>query len=773
MEQFSEGNYIEHWENGIGRIVKIDEGHLFVDFLNRGTIPIEKGKIAHLRKLNPSGLLAQMHQDLEHVQELIKNESTEIIKLLIYDGDKDNNTEIQRSRIKSLLLRAGPNSTGWRRDYGLLENDQWKHWWANVSKKLSKDPWFDTSPKLVIQLREKPVSKESEIYKRFQTENQVEKKLLIIGKLIKVITKESEPLILKTVQDFLTDIIKGKPHPEVIAPCILSAIHLISKGIEVTHFQQNSYELILTTLLYSKLPPAKKIEMFMYFKQLPLYHPFDPIIVSLYGDKQLREAVSKNLTGTRGHFRESKGNASIPALTQLQISAVNRLNSLNNNSLTSSVSDLLELKQSNDIGNFLASALLSESIDSPIKIVISKAVADNKFRDVMYDYFVKMNVPDNSTAEVLANFLQVLRPEDAEWNLRNVLLSESTLRDRPKIALLVLRHLANFSFLDSHQRKRLAAYLADQLPKLNQSEEMELKLEITNVLTDTEELNISPANADLSKIITSRHTTIDKRREALRILIKSASQTEYHSIIRKLINGIQIDEFSLLEDVIESNANMDFAKELFILIVEFADLSQIAVLNAFKQLLKHLGLTRVFLKDILITQDDNWHSKHSMKAKYLLDDEDFARDIVNFAIEGAFFTGQDLPTLKGRLKFYWPKLAGLFLEETDHFVLKSKASFEDSIRTENEKHSEEVKELAAKHKTEIEDVIDKTSQRFEEYLKRLIPILDKLELIGTKLKDSEAEIGKSIKAELLNVATSIREDIEVLLKLLGLIDFEK
>ena len=83
MGQFSEGDYIEHWENGVGRVIRIDETSVHVDFLKRGEILFEKEKTVHFIKLNPSGLLVQMYENFERIQDLLKQESTEIIKLLI------------------------------------------------------------------------------------------------------------------------------------------------------------------------------------------------------------------------------------------------------------------------------------------------------------------------------------------------------------------------------------------------------------------------------------------------------------------------------------------------------------------------------------------------------------------------------------------------------------------------------------------------------------------------------------------------------------------
>ena len=42
MEQFIESDYIEHWENGVGKITKIDKERVAVDFMKGGKIVLPK-----------------------------------------------------------------------------------------------------------------------------------------------------------------------------------------------------------------------------------------------------------------------------------------------------------------------------------------------------------------------------------------------------------------------------------------------------------------------------------------------------------------------------------------------------------------------------------------------------------------------------------------------------------------------------------------------------------------------------------------------------------
>ena len=185
MEQFFKNDYIEHWENGVGKVTNVDDETIAVDFKLYGNIvqPIKRSE--SFKKLDSKGLLAQLYENENYIYSLIGQESTEIIKLLIYDENESQNRKIERSRIKSLLTKGKPTERRWRKDFGLIDDERWDKWWKKVNKKLSEDVWFDTSSKSVIVLRKKPVSPAQNKFEQFSHEKQKKKKLLICEPLIK------------------------------------------------------------------------------------------------------------------------------------------------------------------------------------------------------------------------------------------------------------------------------------------------------------------------------------------------------------------------------------------------------------------------------------------------------------------------------------------------------------------------------------------------------------------------------------------------------------
>ncbi|MBU4186043.1 MAG: hypothetical protein KKC23_07600, partial [Proteobacteria bacterium] len=93
MGNLAKNDYIEHWQYGIGKIITISSKSVVVDFVEQKNIEFPIEKTTYFKKLNTKGLLARLYDDPERVHDLIKTESTEIIKLLIFDHDMAQETK--------------------------------------------------------------------------------------------------------------------------------------------------------------------------------------------------------------------------------------------------------------------------------------------------------------------------------------------------------------------------------------------------------------------------------------------------------------------------------------------------------------------------------------------------------------------------------------------------------------------------------------------------------------------------------------------------------
>jgi uncharacterized membrane protein YcgQ (UPF0703/DUF1980 family) len=85
-------------------------------------------------------------------------------------------------------------------------------------------------------------------------------------------------------------------------------------------------------------------------------------------------------------------------------------------------------------------------------------------------------------------------------------------------------------------------------------------------------------------------------------------------------------------------------------------------------------------------------------------------------------------------------------------------------------YDKKVNTILEEHDEKLFDAIDRTTQRYEEYLKRLIPLVSEIDevtvSIEAKIKDKET---KPFSNEIINKLRYMKDDIEGLLKILEII----
>jgi len=776
MQQFIEKEYIEHWENGVGKITKIDKERVVVDFLKRGEIAVPKERTTYFSKLNPIGLLVQVYENLEHIQALIDQESTEIIKLLIYDEDKSEGRKIQRSRIKSLLTRAKPTDRGWRRDFGLVNEDNWKKWWNNVSKKLKKNPWFDTSSKSMIILREKPASKAQNIYERFVVEKQLKRKISICEQLIRTCKEDEDQSILREVEKFITELIKVSSQAETIYLAVFNAIRLSKKGIEIEPFKERAHGLILRTLTESKLPTQKLLPTYSFFTNLPLQSISDHLIVFLHGDRKLREAISKNIRKKNGLQKLVKGKTCGEIITEEQISAVNALKTRQKEWIHSGLVDIVKLIANKYLTDFLNSLLLSKDIDRMIKETVSKVIVDFRMTSIIYAYLNKIHLSESSDIPFLAEFLNVLGSDNAERSFRHILLNEKTARERPEVFLAAFKYLATDPSLsiDENQKQLLIADVDRLLSDPQIGEFSDLRLRISNIRIDVPALDRvteTLKDSELVNLAKTRLTEFGHRVEAFKLLIRRGLKNECQSIVCNLVIGISEQEFILLEHAFKSFPDSEFAKELFKMIIEHVDILEGGLNKALKSFLKSTDMIELFSESILLAQDDSWHAKYHERITHFLDDEYLVKKIIQLGLKRIMLDPVVPPNILKRLSSYFSPFTKLTLEEMRDIFIENQASSNKKLEKVKNDFAEEIDRMVHKHEAKLFDAIDKTSQRYEEYLKRLVPLLQELEMIKDKIRAETWSKNMTLfQNEITNKLSLIKEDIEAVLKILEVID---
>lgn len=776
MKQIAEGDYIEHWESGVGKVIKINETSVTVDFLKRGNITFEKEKTAYFNKLNPSGLLVRLYENLEDIQDLVKKESVEIIKLLINDEEGGGKRYIERSRIKSLLTKAKPTERGWRRDFGLVEENNWKRWWANVSKKLKKDPQFDTSSKLVIALRENPVSEIQNVYERFLAETELDKKLSICEHLIKLLDKNTDSTILNEIKEFTINLIKDNTKVSFLPQVIYNAIQLKLHGVDIELFNNNAYHLTYTALLNRKLPSSKAIYVFSFFKKLSTQNPFDHLILFLGGDRKLREVILTNFKRNKAAGKFLMEGWPGKKLSKQQALEINSSSTIGKDNFYNGLVDLTKLKEHKLITDFLSCILLSEDVHPSTKKVVANVVVAFNIKNVIYDYLANVQASEGTRLPLLQEFLNALGSQDAELCLNGMLLTEKAVRERPKVFLEALKNLVDdsISCIEARQKKRLIDSVVN-LPQTLFDDNIDLKLEVSQIFAnfDTPKRIGDFDDTDLIRIAESREIEIYKRFEAVKLLIKKGLKNDCQRIAHHLISGISENEFSILEAIFKAFSEHIHAKEFFATIIEEVNIEDESLRRAFISFLQNTNLTERFLDFILLEKDIGLHSKQFEKMTHLLKHEKFTKAITRFILQIMLSDSGKSENVIKRLTPFYPPFVNWILEEAKEFCITINGWLNGEIVKIKSEYTEEIKEILEKRKIEIEDAINKTSQRYEEYLKRLLFVVYDFEDIIKMIQEEEHKgFNELSRREMVSRLSSVKEGIEGVLRRAKVIDRE-
>jgi len=356
------------------------------------------------------------------------------------------------------------------------------------------------------------------------------------------------------------------------------------------------------------------------------------------------------------------------------------------------------------------------------------------------------------------------------------LLNEKTSRDRPEVFLAAFKYLATDPSLsiDENQKQLLIADVDRLLSDPQIGEFSDLRLRISNIRIDVPALNRvteTLKDSELVNLAKTRLTEFGHRVEAFKLLIRRGLKNECQSIVRNLVIGISEQEFILLEYAFKSFPDSEFAKELFKMIIEQVDILERGLHKALKSFLKSTDMIELFSEFILLDQDDTWHDKHHEKIIHFLDDEYLVKKIINFGIK-RIMLDPDVPTnILERLSSYCSPFTKMTLEETRDIFIENQASSNKKLEKVKNDFAEEIDRMVHKHEAKLFDAIDKTSQRYEEYLKRLVPLLQELEMIKDKIRAETWSKNLTLfQNEITNKLSLIKEDIEAVLKILEVID---
>jgi hypothetical protein len=768
----TEGEYIEHWENGIGKVLKVGESSITINFIRHGKTEVLKEGTKFLKKLNPQGFWAHFFNNPDLVHELVKEDPIKIVKLLILDLDPIRGKKIERSQLKTLLTGAGPNVSGWRRDFALVEN--WESWWKSTAKRLKEDPWIEMS-KSTIALREEAISKIQTLHEQFLKEKKLKERILISEQLLKVCDKAQHEVILNDIRDFFINLFQSSIIIEFLDLTVYNIITLQDKGFQIPGFDDNSYLLSLRVLLSGKLPTEKLLHLYFFFSKLPKQNPNDHLILFVFANKKIKEKII-NFFKKKG--RLTKGMSIVSneeVLTSTQLHFFSRFQPEMEEIFSQSIIEILAHIPEPYPSSFFHALLLSTEINESIKRVVAISIARQGMETIVYKYLLKVcSGPSEEEIPFLHDFLKAIGPIKTEWTLRNILLTRATANQNPTIYLAAIKLLVSDSrpVINIEQKEPLLYEVKKLLSTDTKGTYKDLLLQISNIAgttNDFEKLSETISDKDVVNIAKTRQVGIRQRREALKLLASRGLKNECLDLAQDLIGTIQPEEFVLLQDILKYFPDMPSAKNLIRLSLEKPDMGKVELCSAFVNFVMSSGHSKAFSEVILLDHQEPWQGENSQKVKnLLLQDESLVREVVRFGVERMLSQEGLSSYIKDNLILFLPPFMDKVLEEMKIVVSEKIRSLKSNQEDLIDRHEREKRRQAGEFETILHDATIRTSQRFEQYLKHLIPILGQIEIIQQDLDSLEIS-----KTDIKDKLAIMREDIQWVLKTLKVIDREQ
>jgi len=778
MGNLAKNDYIEHWQYGIGKIITIRNKSVVVDFVEQKNMEFPIEKTVYFKKLNPKGLLARLYDDSERVHGLIKTESTEIIKLLIFDHDTARETKIDRNKIKPLLTKSGEREQGWKSEFSLIQDKDWSKWWASINKKMKNDPWFDTSSKSEIILREKPVSKKEEDFQLFLKEKDESKKLAHAEKLLKSCKAREDKAVILKVASYMSGQIAEIPSNKVPGLAIFLCVQLQKKGGNVAPFDDRAYELTLKSLTKSKLPVQKELSLYSFLSDLPNQDLFDHFYLYLSGSQKLKEQIHKFLKKQKSkkldlNLAEKEG-----MLTQDQISAINSLTSKDKEVLYEEISEIVSLLNDKTSEKILAALLLGNSVDFYIKEVISNVVVARNMTSLVYRYFNHVDLVEESEIPFIQIFLNILGDKNTELVFQHILLNEKTAKVRSQVFFAAYKELIECTSLNfSNDKKQSLINQADDiLSKDGVDVYKDLMLKIGSISIDLrkqENSNQPLGNPYLIDLAKSRQNKIERRIDAINILIGRGLKDECQSVALELVEGLTASDIEIIEKIICAFPGTKFKSDLFHLFIEKAGFHNRDDERTFRTLLSKTGGIDHFVDYILSSRFSDLFDKHMRKLQIVLNDEQIAKKIARHFLEQAVDIRETNSRTLSKVSLMYSPAVKWAIEAAVEFIIETESEFTDKLGREKAEHKKDTERWIKQQDDQILDAIDKTSQRYETHLAKLIPLLNMLVEIGDSPRGIPVgETDESSSNQAKNKISYVKEELEGVLKVLKVIDRE-
>jgi hypothetical protein len=400
-------------------------------------------------------------------------------------------------------------------------------------------------------------------------------------------------------------------------------------------------------LLNSGLSGQKLLSSYSSFTKMSSQNMRDHLIIFLYGDKNLREAVTKGFK-PKGRFIKllKEGVCDYP-LIDYQIMAVNSLKTKKADSLASDFLQFMELPDNKCTAAFLADLLLAYDIDSVVKDTIVSIVIEKPKTSVIYSYLNKVKDCGNDHENYLIKFLNALGEQSAIQFLQYNLLTETTATERPEIFAAILKAMLVKGAIHINEKSMnsLIASSEDILQNVSSQDIRNLLVEIKtiNAKRDKGQEQIEILDTDtLLGIVNSRMKSLDQRDKALQVLIERGLQDECFTIAQELAVRLDEMDYVLLEKIIKVFPDVLFKKDLITQILKNLSDYNESSLADLKKLLKNPEIMSAFSDVMLFSSALSLADEGYTGVTSLLQDEVLFKNHLSRIIE-MVLTDQKVP----------------------------------------------------------------------------------------------------------------------------------
>ena len=773
MQKFIKGEFIDHWENGIGKVVDVSPASVTVSYWNGTAIEVPIEKTAYFKKVSTTGFLAFMSENLEAVEKLFQEKSVDLVKLLIEKEGAESGRSVKVNHIKSILTQNPDEKRNWRKNSCLISVKEWKKWWQEVERKLKGNPLFDIGTAGTVSLRDHPIPDTELLADSFISEKSFKKKLMLCEKILKKVDHNSEDWIPEGFVRFLDDSLeKYIGEPSLSGAVLYIGILARNKDFKISTSDKLSFKNFHFALGSGNLPVNRQLAIYSYLSKLPNQLIDDHLITWLMSEPGFHSAIAK-LLHSLTRKDNITGSQAVPCTSSHPyLETVNSWESWGRELLKERLSGLRK-SLPNHVAHFFANILSNESITPFVKDVFAETVFEFGMSSTILVYCRKVKVADKFTEELIAKSLRALDPGACLRCLRDILLTTEAMKYRREVFLIAAKCLfgGQVRNIKPKDKEDILKLIGEGLSSLPPEESQEIRKSLKKIPGFTDQLSDSEkprSDTELAGLVRSETLELDSRRQALEILIQRKSMDVCKSIATDFSLDPSADRTALLGMLLGSfPETLSSETFLMVMIKKWAELDQVAKASFIKWL-NISGRRDHFYEILLNGKRKTLASSDFKKYAEMMEDEQLREGLMRFIWkniipdpDSVFDFGSAI-----RLLTFFPAESMEFIVSNYRAEIRSKKSEMDQAA---KSWAVQLDLLAKEQDHQVRDAIEKTQKRYEEYLLKAVPILGQLEEINeTLLRKNNKKTDEKLRAYLTEKISVIKEDLEIILVTLGI-----